>query len=347
MTPKDRDAESKAPKSVTYLTPEDLVPLQAQLDDHEERIAALEAGEGANPQPPEPGAATLVLGTWYSQMDRFDELAAAGFTHAHEWAYPDRGSLGYLDAAHAHGLKVFLELSWAMEGNVFHADRLDMMMCPEYSAHPAFVGWLAYDEPDLRQTPVAEMQKIYDAIKRKDPHHPVKLTIRYPWKDTGRPYLPFGDIIAVDPYPIQYGPPEQAGSETAEAVAAITPKPTWTDVQTFSWGGTFPENEPGRIPTIEEVEIMGTTSLQAQTHRDKGLYCYLEDEIWNDAELREGIGEAVDAWRACVPGAAVAVAPTSPKRGPFPPLPTHPAIDALKARMREEKRRHYPRPTPR
>ena len=340
---------AKDPKSVTYLTPEDLEPLQADLDDHESRIAALEAGS-VKPPGPEPGGASLVIGTWYSGMDRFPEWAGLGFTHVHDWAQPNAGMMGFLDYAHSLGMKAALELSWAMEGNRFYPDRLDSMMCPEYIAHPALAYWLPYDEPDLRQTPVDEMRKIYDAIKAKDPAHPVKLTIRYPWKSTGRPYLPFGDIIAVDPYPIQYGPAEQAGSETAEAVASegLGGKPMFTDLQTFPWENVFvPPEAYGRLPTMEEVEIMGTTSIEAQTHGQKGVFCYTGGDLMG---ISGDLGAVVAQWRACVPSAMKA-SPTKAAppwdRTKYPPPPVHPAIEALKARMRDEKRRHYPRPEPR
>ena len=304
-------------------------------------IKALEAG-GIPPKPPT--GATLAIGTWYSEMGKFASLAAMGFSHVHEWSYPAQGILGFLDAAHAHGLKAYLELSWAMENNHFYPDRLNDMMCQEYIDHPAFVGWLPYDEPDLRQTPVGEMQKIYDAIRQRDPHHDIKLTIRYPWKSTGQPYLPFGKTISVDPYPIQYGPAEQAGSETREAVASegLNGKPMWTDLQTFAWENVFVPPEPyGRMPTLEEIEIMGTTSIQAQTHQNKGLYCYLEDELM---QYQNGLGNVVAKWRALVPGAQKAPAKVVPTG--LWPSPRHREIDAFKKLFREEKRRRgfYPFP---
>ena len=156
----------------------------------------------------------------------------------------------------------------------------------EYLDHPALQGWVGWDEPDLRRTPVAEMQKFYDAIRKKDAAHPILCTIRYPWKPSGLPYVPFPDVVGVDPYLVPYGPPAQTGTETASAVAVVNPKPTHTDIQTFNWGTTF--TPPGRIPTIQEVEVMGTTSIQAQTHAQKGVWCYLEDEPVADAGLRNG-----------------------------------------------------------
>ena len=72
MAPKKPDA---TPQSVTVLTPDDLVPLQAQLDaqaaqlaahetmlaDQAERIAALETGDLGPPEPPDATAPDKAL----------------------------------------------------------------------------------------------------------------------------------------------------------------------------------------------------------------------------------------------------------------------------------------------
>lgn len=332
----------------TYILPVqsyvDATPIQAILADHEARIAALESGSPGPGPGPSPGSG-LAIGMWYADMGRFPDTAAWGFTHVHEWAYTGNGSLGFLDAAHAYGLKVCLELSWAMGDTVgqFDQSKLDQILLPSYVEHPALWGWGGWDEPDLRGTPVGEMQKFYDAIRRKDSIHPIKCTIRYPFRSSGAPYVQFPDVVGVDPYMINYGPAEQCGDETAQTVAVAGGKPVCTDVQTFSWATTF--SPPGRIPTIQEVEVMGQTSLDAMTDAEKILFCYLEDELVADSGLRNGIDETVTRWKASQ-GVMTMGAPQRKvvTGGPWKPLPKHPAIDAAKLAMKAWKRRHYPRP---
>ena len=60
----------KDPKAVTFLTPEDLIPILAKLEDHETRIMALEVAEPEppDPEPPDPDDKPVDKATWENGM---------------------------------------------------------------------------------------------------------------------------------------------------------------------------------------------------------------------------------------------------------------------------------------
>lgn len=299
------------PTSVT--TPDDLTPLLDRLTALEQTAAAHaaaitdlrafttaldadvdqqdEALETPVVTPPPQPAVDIVL--WYARRADYAALQAKGFTGVHEWADTSGGRKAQIDEARALGLDFWLELSWAMEGGVFRPERLANMLA-QYRGYPGVKGVVSYDEPDLhtpRYDP-NECRKMYEAVKAAWPGIPQKVTIRYPFRASGAPYIPYCDILSIDPYIILKtggGPPEQAGQETAQTVAVAGGKPVATDIQAFNWRDTFGAGT-GRYPTVAEIQTMATTSAKAQGTTRRHIW------YWDAPALASSEGAA--AWAA-------------------------------------------------
>lgn len=243
------------------------------------RIVALEA---AQPAP----APTTVIGLWYAAQADYTTLKSRGFTAVHEWADTTGGRKAQIDAARAAGLDFCLDLSWAMEAGTFRQARLDNMLF-HYKNYPGIRWVVTYDEPDLNNWPVAECQKMYNAVKAAWPTVLQKVVVRYPFRTTGAPYIPYCDILSVDPYIIPYGPAAQVEDETRQTVAVAGGKPVATDVQVFNWKNTF--SPPGRYPTVSEVTTMATGAVKAQGGTSRMIW------YWDSAGLKSTEGAAVYA----------------------------------------------------
>jgi hypothetical protein len=68
----------------------------------------------------------------------------------------------------------------------------------ELKNHPAVFGWYVVDEPDWMELPVAKLKVLRDAVKSVDKSKPMFTVLgnRNKWDR----YLPYFDIIAIDPY---------------------------------------------------------------------------------------------------------------------------------------------------
>ena len=115
MAPKKPDA---TPQSVTVLTPDDLVPLQAQLDaqaaqlaahetmlaDQAERIAALETGDLGPPEPPDATAPDKAL--WDEHMIEYGMHHGAYFA-----TQPEPTNDAKLDHVYYDGARVYAQIA--------------------------------------------------------------------------------------------------------------------------------------------------------------------------------------------------------------------------------------------
>jgi hypothetical protein len=141
--------------------------------------------------------------------------------------------------------------------------------------HPAVYAWYPVDEPDSQNIPLDKIKIICDLIHRLDPKHPIftVLTIPSRWK----PYLPFFDIVAVDPYLKIYT--GKGSKDTPQKVTSYLlglkkdlsslgiKKQVWTVLGAFE---EIPKNvgilAAFRKPTSEEMNEM--VSLALKEHSD-------------------------------------------------------------------------------
>lgn len=69
--------------------------------------------------------------------------------------------------------------------------------------NPAVFAWYPVDEPDGQDIPVAKVQELIKLIKSLDPSRPIFTVFNTPEK--WESYLPYFDIISVDPYLVKRG----------------------------------------------------------------------------------------------------------------------------------------------
>jgi hypothetical protein len=288
---------------------------------------------GTCPTPPPPTTTSaLIIGASYAENPAdYPALKAKGLTHVHVWAQPNSsGTTARLDAAHAAGLKVWLDINWVFEGGVYRPERRAGMMDP-YKTHPALAGWYAYDEPNWGSGfSVSNVATYYNALKAADPNHPVITTMAFGQSTSGAQFLPYLDQRWWDYYPIPAGPAEWFKGHflTWLSATAAGAKPAGGVVQTFSWGNTFPEY-PGRMPTVAEVQTMAVDAVLAQGNAPvKSVIFYkMDGSLRADANLWNNLGTITAAMRAAagVPAAAMvarsSVTAKPPKLQPDPKMP--------------------------
>ena len=102
------------------------------------RVTALEAGTGTTPEPPTP-TKDFAFAWWAtSDVDEIGRHADAGYTHNVVWSNdPKLMNVVYLDRLEAAGIKCITVIR------------------PELVDHPAIVGGIVADEPDIMLTPSA------------------------------------------------------------------------------------------------------------------------------------------------------------------------------------------------
>lgn len=252
--------------------------LETRMNAVEQRLQALEgrvtALEGGAPIPPQPPQTTgLSTGMFHTDGDipLFPTMKAQGLKRLHGWAGGSAGAV--LNAAQAQGICAEIELGDPSPGAVAG-------LVNPYKAHPALCGYRFNDEADLKNLSPSSVRAVYDAIVAADPSPrvPIMLVLRYPYGSKGKPIvdaLPNDPRlhIQIDSYVIPYGPASQVGDEVRASKAVVGNRTLDSILQYFSWGCTF--SPCGRIPTAQEVLVMGTGSLQ---NGAKNLYVY----AWKD-----------------------------------------------------------------
>ncbi|MBU0477158.1 carbohydrate binding domain-containing protein [bacterium] len=146
--------------------------------------------------------------------------------------------------------------------------------------NPAFLFYMQYDEPAHRSYPPEGLIKGYNLIATEDPYHPVLINfapnVSAVSPDRLKPYLPAGDIISFDIYPI----PKEAGhsyikNKTIGCVGDYidlfkllisNQKPVMVWLQAFSWEGArqvidkVPRRED-RTPNYVQLRFMAYQSI--------------------------------------------------------------------------------------
>jgi hypothetical protein len=70
--------------------------------------------------------------------------------------------------------------------------------------NPAVFAWYPVDEPDGQDIPIVKIQEVMKLIKSLDPNRPIFTVFNTP--DKWESYLPYFDIISVDPYMTKRNP---------------------------------------------------------------------------------------------------------------------------------------------
>lgn len=115
------------------------------------------------------------------------------------------GSRDLLDKANKYGVKCLI----GIDAKLTKETANDELKWEEYLAkvgrqvkslrdHPAVYGWYFLDEPSWHKIPVKNVKILYQHIKSIDNKHPVYTVFSTP--DSWAEYLPYFDIVAVDPY---------------------------------------------------------------------------------------------------------------------------------------------------
>jgi hypothetical protein len=208
---------------------------------------------------------------YYLPASRMADWKAKGGTLAHEWCSADGSRIGYLDQAHALGLKVLLEIAYKGGGPTSYQGVRDCIR--PYKNHPATYGYGGVDEADLRQMTPSDIQGLYQAIKAEDPNHPASIVLTCSELDVNSPYhcskyvFPEIDVYYHDPYPCNYGEPcaDYVRSWFRRSRGWIQPssKPMGIILQGFNWMNEFGQinGQNSRYPTAVDVKQSGLNAL--------------------------------------------------------------------------------------
>jgi hypothetical protein len=116
-------------------------------------------------------------------QERYDEVAAAGFTHAMpnlDGGQPTREhNLRTLDYCKAAGIKAFLwdnRMPHGLGTDDAARKRIDAIVA-DYASHPAFAGYFIGDEPGAGAFPA--LAETFAYLAEKDPEHPAYVNL-YP-----------------------------------------------------------------------------------------------------------------------------------------------------------------------
>jgi hypothetical protein len=241
---------------------------------------------------PRPGAKTPSGG------DALAEVAAGGVSFIRsgrpDWNLESLGQQivaerGLLDAAEAHGLRVWLQLGDVpnLSGRAPSAnEELLTSIVGQLKDHPALGVWKGVDEPANPNRPArvsaAGLVRAYRQVKALDPSHPLVI-IQAPLGTVAQlaPYRAACDITGADIYPVSYPPGKHVGGRsrdigivgdiTHKMVQAAGGKPVWMTLQ-IAWSGVIPTkqhpaNVP-RFPTLREARFM---AYQAIVQGARGL----------------------------------------------------------------------------
>ena len=217
--------------------------------------------------------------------DAFAELRDAGLNFMRirpttmtedfkDWTESGVRSIGaWLDAAAGQGMHCWVTLGPipAIKPGDTKNEKLLRLAIELYKDHPALGGWKAFDEAAWVKMPAAPMLKAYQIFKELDPNHPV-IVIQAP-EHHALPledYVPVGDIMGVDIFPLEYPPgkhgdfPNKEISVVADATQWISKiangKPVWMSLQ-ISWAGTSGPGKTLRMPTFPEERYMAYAAI--------------------------------------------------------------------------------------
>ncbi|MCC7260988.1 MAG: hypothetical protein IT369_00565 [Candidatus Latescibacteria bacterium] len=224
------------------------------------------------------------LGLYWLQAEDLEELARLHF-NCGDYFYKLRESqiAALMDEAARSGIRILLELTPFIRGRAEPDYQAITATVERYRRHPALLAWYLVDEPADAKVDSAQLEGIYQQLRRSDPYHPVYLVNNRP--RTYRTYAEASDILAIDVYPVPDHPLTRVGDYTQQARwASQGRKPVWLVAQAF--GGV---EHWGRPPTPAELRnmvfqglVQGASGLLFYRHCQKG-----EEQIQPPALWRE------------------------------------------------------------
>jgi hypothetical protein len=179
----------------------------------------------------------------------------------------------WLDAAAEHGLHCWVTLGSipAIKEGDTKREKLLRLAIELYRNHPALGAWKAFDEAAWVKKPASQLVNAYRIFKEMDPNHPV-IVIQAP-EHHALPledYVPAGDIMGVDIFPVEY-PPGSHGDFTNKEISVVADctqwiskiangKPVWMTLQ-IAWAGTATPGKTVRMPTFSQTRYMAYAAI--------------------------------------------------------------------------------------
>jgi len=140
----------------------------------------------------------------------------------------------------------------------------------KYKANKTIMGWYVTDEPEWVNIPTAKIKVATDIIKSIDPNTPTFVVLAMP--DAWSKYLPYFDIIAIDPYlEKKYMNRERNTSKVTNWIRRLKSelnllrlnKPIWVVLGAFDLKGKKPDFRSHYIkPSPSEFESMFDLALK-------------------------------------------------------------------------------------
>jgi hypothetical protein len=159
--------------------------------------------------------------------------------------------------------------------------------------HPAVVGSMLKDEPDLQGISPEQVATEYKAAKRHA-RRPIYLNLSSGF--SAEAYRDDCDVVMFDWYPVNWTPIETFYSHLRAARMAAGKKSFFAVIQTFDWS-KYPEMMPAREyrkPTAAEVKAM---TIWAAMNGAKGIAYYPYDDgrasLKSSPELAAAISESI------------------------------------------------------
>lgn len=239
------------------------------------------------------GKPYMIVGI-YSLSKHAEKVAAAGFNTIIDYTlFGDKGEKvnrianirKRLDDLHKHNIKALVSVQHQYPGRASASTSFDNISgeynCVTAAAegikdHPALLGWYVSDEMPRDGLPM--VHKIREAVSIADPWHPTyTLTCRV---EDMPVYADSGDVIGMDPYPINSQPGKHSIRPVAEQteMCVKTGQSVWMTHQGFNW--SVYDNTPAekysaaRKITADEIAAM---PLLAAICGAKGFIFYSYD----------------------------------------------------------------------
>lgn len=191
-----------------------------------------------------------------------------------------------LDAAQKYGFKVIAYAPRAKDSVDLNLESIE-----KFKEHPSLLAWYIIDEPDIWEirgaVPEGWTARWSEEVKRIDKRNPTYIVLCNPWIFERFAKIP--DVLAIDPYPVTWGPLTHVTFMAEKAVAVASPSPVWLIPQAFRHGRPPRKGRWGwnRFPSPQEERIMVFMGL---SHGLKGvIYFTFGSWIDNPDDPVEGV----------------------------------------------------------
>jgi len=242
----------------------------------------------------------------------FTELKRAGFNTVHSYEISKEYLCNYLLKAEDAGLKTYIYPATQMKDISYSLQKVASAV-EEFRNSPALLAWQLVDEPELKKTiSLSDVAQLYKMVDIVDGTHPSALVISK--ADKLEDYVPYTDIIIVDPYPIPDRPLTLVSDMIDKTILAVgDKKPVWAILQVFGYQDKQHKGwNRKREPTLAEVRCM---TYLAIAHGAKGIFYFAYHGSQYDIRLSpkhwDGVKRIAGELRDLTP---VLLAPKSKKK---------------------------------